>query len=174
MIRTPRQAAVAQSAQSRPRQDRPLHLLLDLTTLEKCGKFLPLSPTTADPEHPDPRVRRLNGNHGLPLVVLYLVRGEWRVPWSVRVWRGQGQPRPAAWACKLLATLPQCLSQGAPVIVLADTEFGTVALLKAVRRRTWRAVVGRRCTRKRPEGRSLKQRDHQSQRGQPVQLQGSD
>lgn len=34
------------------------------------------------------------------------------------------------------------------MIVLADTEFGTVDFLAAVRQRSWRAVVGMRCNRK--------------------------
>lgn len=33
-----------------------------------------------------------NGNRGLHIVVLYLVVGKWRIPWSFRVWRGKGTP----------------------------------------------------------------------------------
>lgn len=174
VIRTTRKAALAQIAQHRPRKDMPLRILIDLTTLEKCGKFLHLSSATDDPETPDPWVRLLNGKRGLHLVVLYLVVGEWRVPWSFRVWRGQGHPSPSALACKLLATVPRHLSQGIPVIVLADTEFGTIEFLNAVRKRTWRAVVGMRCSRKLQDNRNLKQLYRQSQRGQQVWLQGMD
>jgi hypothetical protein len=120
VIRTTRKAVLAQLIEHRPRRDMPLQILIDLTTLEKCGKFLHLSTATADPDSPEPWVRMLNGKRGLHLVVLYLVLGEWRVPWSFRVWRGKGHPSPSDLACKLLATVPRCLSQGVPVIVLAD------------------------------------------------------
>ena len=174
VIRTTRKAVLEQIAQHRPRKDMPLRILIDLTTLEKCGKFLHLSTATNDPEIPDPWVRMLNGKRGLHLVVLYLVLGEWRVPWSFRVWRGKGHPSPSNLACKLLATVPRFLSQRGPVIVLADTEFGTVDFLNAVRKRTWRAVVGMRCTRKMQDGRTLKQLYRHSQRGQQVLIQGID
>jgi len=131
VIRTTRQAVLAQIAQHRPRKDLPLRVLIDLTSLEKCGKFLHLSTPTADPETFDPWVRMLNSKRGLHLVVLYLVLGQWRVPWSFRVWRGKGHPSPVHLACKLLATVPSALTQGAPVIVLADTEFGTIEFLNA-------------------------------------------
>jgi len=114
----------------------------------------------------------LNGKRGLPIVVLYLVVGEWRVPWSFRVWRGKGHPSPSQLACKLLATVPKALSQGGAVIVLADTEFGTMEFLNAVRKRSWRAVVGMRCNRKMTDGRSLKQFYRHGKRGQQVYLEG--
>jgi hypothetical protein len=173
VMRTTRQAVLAQIAQHRPRKDVPLQILIDLTTLEKCGKFLHLSTPTDDPETPDPWVRLLNGKRGLHLVVLYLVIGQWRVPWSFRIWRGKGHPSPSQLACKLLAMVPRVLSRGAPVIVLADTEFGTVGFLNAVRQRSWRAVVGMRCSRKLQDGRTLKQLYRHGKRGQQVQLDGS-
>ncbi|KAM3111163.1 hypothetical protein [Phormidesmis sp. 146-33] len=40
VIRATQQAIFAQLAQHRPRRDAPLRVLIDLTTLEKCGKFL--------------------------------------------------------------------------------------------------------------------------------------
>jgi hypothetical protein len=58
------------------------------------------------------------------------------------------------------------------VIVQADTEFGTVEFLNAVRKRTWRAVVGMRCNRKMVDGRSLKQLYRTGKRGQQVYLEG--
>lgn len=174
VIRTTRKAVLAQMAHHRPRKGTPLRVLIDLTTLEKCGKFLHLSTPTDDPEMPDPWVRMLNGKRGLHLVVLYLVVGEWRIPWSCRVWRGKGHPSPSQLACKLLATVPKALSQERAVIVLADTEFGTVAFLNAVRKRSWRAVVGMRCTRKLQDGRSLTQLYRKGKRGQQVDLEGLD
>ena len=172
VIRTTRQAVLQQIAHHPAHSSTPLRVLIDLTSLEKCGKFLQLSTPTDDPETPDPWVRMLNGKRGLHLVVLYLVIGEWRVPWSFRVWRGKGHPSPVQLACKLLATVPTQLSQGRVVIVQADTEFGTIELLKAVRKRYWRAVVGMRCNRKIADGRILKQLYRHGKRGQQVQLEG--
>lgn len=172
VIRFTRKAILNQIAQHRPHKGIPLRVLIDLSTLQKCGKFLHLSTPTDDPEHPDPWVRLLNGKRGLHLVVLYLVFGEWRVPWSFRVWRGKGQSSPAELACKLLAAVPKALTQGRTVIVLADTEFGTVGFLDAVRKRAWRSVVGMRCNRKLQDGRSLKQLYRKGKRGQQVFLEG--
>jgi len=172
VIRTTRQAMVQQVVQHRQRQDLPLRVLIDLTSLEKCGKFLQLSTPTEDSEHPDPWVRMLNGKRGLHLVVLYLEMGQWRMPWSFRVWRGKGYPSPSQLACKLLAQVPSALSRGRTVIVLADTEFGTVDFLAAVKGRSWRAVVGMRSNRKLADGRSLKQLYRTGKRGQQVYLDG--
>ena len=79
MIRTTRRAILQQIAQHLPTQGVTLKLLIDLSTLEKCGNFLHLSTATDDPEAPDPWVRFLNGKRGLHLVVLYLVIGQWQV-----------------------------------------------------------------------------------------------
>ncbi|OYQ65963.1 hypothetical protein B9G53_05730 [Pseudanabaena sp. SR411] len=105
LIRATREAILGQITQHRLFKTTPLQILIDLTTLEKCGKFLHLSTRTAD--NPDPWVKMLNGKRGLHLVVLYLVYGEWRVPWSFRVWRGKGYASPSDLACKLLGTVPK-------------------------------------------------------------------
>ncbi len=172
VIRTTRKAILEQIAQHRPHKGIPLRVLIDLTTLEKCGKFLHLSTPTDAPDRPDPWVRMLNGKRGLHLVVLYLVCGEWRVPWSFRVWRGKGHPSPCHLACKLLATVPKQLTQGLTVIVFADAEFGTVEFLRAVHSRAWRAVVGIRYNRKLLDGRSVKQLYRHGKRGQQVYFDG--
>lgn len=161
-----------QISHHRPHLNTPLRVLIDLTSLEKCGKFLHLSTPTDDPNAPEAWVRVLNGKQGLQLVVLYLVIGEWRVPWTFRVWRGKGYPSPVQLACKLLATVPTQLTQGRVVIVQADTEFGTVECLKAVRQRSWRVVVGMRCNRKLSDGQTLKQFYRNAKRGQQVKLEG--
>jgi hypothetical protein len=148
--------------------------LIDLTTLEKSGKFWQLSTPTDAPNAPDPWVRLLNGKRGLHLVVLYLVVGEWRVPWSFRVWRGKGHPSPVHLACKLLATVPKALVQGRVVLVQADTEFGTVEFLNAVRQRRWRPIVGMRGNRKLQDGRCLRDLYRHAQRGVQVHLNGID
>jgi hypothetical protein len=172
VIRTTRQAMLQQVVQHRSRRDLPLRVLIDLTSLEKCGKFLQLSTPTENPEQPDPWVRVLNGKRGLHLVILYLEIGQWRMPWSFRVWRGKGYSSPSQLACKLLAQVPSALSQGRTVIVLADTEFGTIDFLAALKQRSWRAVVGMRCNRKLADGRSLKQLYCTGKRGQQVYLDG--
>jgi hypothetical protein len=172
VIRATRKAVFQQIQQHYPHKNTPLQVLIDLTTLEKCGKFLHLSNPTDEPETPDPWVRILNGKRGLHIVMLYLVIGEWRVPWSFRVWRGKGYPSPVQLACKLLATVPIQLSQGRVVMVQADTEFGTVEFLKAVRKRSWRAVVGMRCNLLTHDGRTLKQLYCNGKRGQQVLLEG--
>ncbi len=79
VIRTSRQIVLQQIAHHPPHSSTPLRVLIDLTSLEKCGKFFQLSTPSDDPEAPDPWVRILNGKRGLHLVVLYLVIGEWRV-----------------------------------------------------------------------------------------------
>ena len=119
-------------------------------------------------------MRTLNGKRGLHLVVLYLVIGEGRVPWSFRIWRGKGQASPNQLACPLLATVPKSVIQGRTVIVQADTEFGTVDFLKAVRRRDWRAVVGIKNNRLLQDGRQLKDLPGKGNRGQQVYLKGMD
>jgi len=174
VIRTTRQAILQQIACHLPHRSIPVRVLIDLTTLEKSGKFWHLSTPTADPNAPDPWVRILNGKRGLHLVVLYLVVGEWRVPWSFRIWRGKGHPSPVQLACKLLATVPKSLVKGRVVLVQADTELGTVAFLNAVRQRSWRPIVGMRGNRKLQDGRCLKDLYRQAQRGLQVYLEGID
>jgi hypothetical protein len=152
----------------------PVRLLVDLTTLKKTGKFWHLSTPTEDIAAPDPWVRMLNGKRGLHLVVLYLVLGERRIPWSFRVWHGKGHASPVQLACKLLATVPKAIVTGRTVIVQGDTEFGTVEFLNAVRQRRWRAVVGLRNNRTLRDGRQLKDLPGRAQRGLQVFLKDKD
>ena len=174
VIRTTRAAILAQLATHPPHSNVPIRVLIDLTTLKKTGKFLHLSHTTAQSDTPKPWVRMLNGKRGLHLVVLYLVIGEWCIPWSFRIWRGKGESSPNQLACKLLATVPRSLVQGRTVIVQADTEFGSVDFLTAVRRRGWRAVVGIKNNRLLQDGRKLKDLPGQAKRGQQVYLKDID
>lgn len=62
-----------------------LQVIIDLTTLEKRGKFKAL----------EKWVRVYHGKRGLHLVVLYLVVGQWRIPWSFRIWKGKDTSSPA-------------------------------------------------------------------------------
>ena len=174
VIRTARAAVLDQLATHPVRQDVPVRLLIDLTTLRKTGKFWQLSTPTDDIDAPEPWVRMLNGKRGLHLVVLYIVLGERRIPWSFRVWRGKGQPSPNQLACKLLASIPKALVNGRTVIVQADTEFGTVEFIGAVRQRQWRAVVGMKNSRLLQDGRKLKDLPGNAKRGLQVYLHGLD
>ncbi|WP_421658668.1 transposase [Leptothermofonsia sp. ETS-13] len=174
VIQTTRRAILEQIAHHLPHHGSPIRVLIDLTTLKKTGQFWQLSTPTDAPHAPDPWVRMLNGKRGLHLVVLYLVVGEWRVPWSFRVWRGKGHPSPVQLAIKLLATVPKSLVKGRIVLVQADTEFGTVEFLKAVRQRSWRPVVGMRSNRKLQDGRCLKNLYRHAQLGLQVYLEGID
>jgi hypothetical protein len=99
-----------------------LQVIVDLTTLDKCGKFKNF-------QH---LIHVFNGKRGLHLVVLYLVVGYCRVPWGFRVWRGKDTPSPAQLALRLIDTLPKKLTKVFRVIVLADTAFGSVDFLKSV------------------------------------------
>ena len=174
MIRTTRRSILQLIAQQPLRKDAPLRIIIDLTTLPKRGKFLHLSNPTDDPEQLDPWVRILNGKRGLHLVVLYLEIGQWRIPWSFRIWKGKGHPSPSQLACKLLNDVPLALSRGRTVIVQADTEFGTVDFITAVKKHSWRAVVGIRCNRKLSDGRAVQQLYRNCKRGQLLYLEGID
>ena len=174
VIRTTRAAVLDQLAAYPVHKGVPVRLLIDLSTLKKTGKFWHLSTPTEEVDAPEPWVRLLNGKRGLHLVVLYIVIGERRIPWSFRVWRGKGQSSPNRLACRLLASLPKALVNGRTVIVQADTEFGTAEFLGAVRRRQWRAVVGMKNNRLLQDGRHLKDLPGQVKRGVQVYVKGFD
>lgn len=174
VIRTVRAAVLEQLRQHPVPKGVSVRLLIDLTTLKKTGKFWHLSTPMGDIEAPDPWVRMLNGKRGLHLVVLYIVIDQRRIPWNFRVWRGKGQPSPNQLACKLLASVPKSLIQGRTVIVQADTEFGTIEFLKAVKQRRWRAVVGVKRSRLLQDGRKLQDLPGKAKRGLQVTLEGID
>ncbi|MEO0756416.1 MAG: transposase [Cyanobacteria bacterium J06648_16] len=174
VLRTTRQSILQQIELHRPPSHIPIRLLMDLTTLEKVGKFSHLKAEGKGGDGSDRWVRMLNGKRGLHLVVLYIVIGDWRIPWSFRIWRGKGQTTPSELACKLLATVPKRLIAGRNVIVQADTEFGTIGFLKAVRQRRWRAVVGIRANRRLEDGRNVKALYGNAKRGCQVRLDGLD
>ena len=145
-----------------PKGRKPtLQVILDLTTLEKAGKF----PLLKD------LVRVYHGKKGLHLVVMYLVVGHWRFPWSFRVYRGKSTPSPSKLAEKLLRTLPSIFIKSFQVYVLGDTAFGTVDLINQVRGDSFHqhAIVGI------PKSRTLKDGRKVSEiksRGQQVYLKG--
>jgi hypothetical protein len=160
VIRTVRHQMLSRLMSYTAKGRRPwLQVIVDLTTLDKCGKFKNF-------QH---LIHVLNGKRGLHLVVLYLVVGEFRTPWGFRVWRGKDTPSPAQLALRLIDTLPHQLTQAFRVIVLADTGFGSVDFLKGVRKRRYAAIVGVRYDRKLTDGRQVREL---CKRGQQVHLDG--
>jgi hypothetical protein len=138
-----------------------LQVILDLTTLEKVGKFPYL----------ENLVRVYNHKKGLHIVVLYLVVGNWRIPWSFRVYRGKGTPSPSCLAAKLLNTIPSILTESFQIYVLGDTAFGTIDFLNKIRGNSFNhhGILGIANTRTLTDGRKVKQ---VKTRGQQVYLKG--
>ncbi|MBW4601055.1 MAG: transposase [Calothrix sp. FI2-JRJ7] len=160
MIRIVRDHALKQVLSERMVSRKPfLQVLVDLTTLEKCGKFKEF-------EH---LISVYNGKRGLHLVVVYLVVGRWRIPWSFRVWRGKGTSSPAQLGLKLVKRLPQELKLNFDVIILADTAFSSMEFLHGVRKLKYHAITGVPVNRKLTDGRALK---HLHKQGQQVRLFG--
>ncbi|WP_161881420.1 hypothetical protein [Deinococcus alpinitundrae] len=119
---------------------------MDLTSLEKTGKFAELADW----------VHTFNSVYGVHLVVLYLCCGALRLPWAFQVWRGKGSPSPAQLALKLLRTVPATLLAGKRRPRLyADGGVERAELIQGVLTRGLDIVVGVRCTRKLEDGRQL-------------------
>ncbi|TWH62656.1 transposase [Dulcicalothrix desertica] len=160
LIRTVRQGALQQVLSESAKGRKPfLQVIIDLTTLEKCGKFKEF-------EH---LISVYNGKRGLHLVVIYLVVGKWRIPWSFRVWRGKGTPSPAQLGLKLVQHLPKSLKLNFNVMILADTAFGSIEFIHGIRKLKYHAITGISVSRKLTDGRVLK---HLHQQGQQVRLVG--
>ncbi len=160
LIRTARSYILKQILSDCPLGRRPmLQVIIDLTTLEKRGKF----------KHFEHLISVYNNKRGLHLVVLYLVVGRWRVPWSFRVWRGKNTPSPAQLGLKLVRSLPKSLTEYFQVMILVDTAFGSVEFLHGVRKLKYHAIAGVRFDRQLVDGRCLKQLH---KRGQQVRLMG--
>lgn len=110
IIRTTREQVLKEILSQCPKGRKPfLQVIIDLTTLEKCGKFKSF----------ENLITVYNGKRGLHLVVVYLVFGQWRVPWSFRVFRGKGTTSPARLGLKLVKSLPSALTKHFKVIILA-------------------------------------------------------
>ncbi len=139
-----------------PKGRKPfLQVIIDLTTLEKFGKFKSFKNL----------ITVYNGKRGLHLVVVYLVVGQWLVLWSFRVWRGKGTASPARLGLKLVKSLPSALTKHFKVMILADTAFGSIEFLCGIRKLKYHAIVGVRVDRKLVDGRILR---HIHKRGQQV------
>ncbi|WP_199350190.1 hypothetical protein [Nostoc flagelliforme] len=109
-----------------------LQVIIDLTTLEKCGQFKAFKNL----------ITVYNGKRGLHIVVLYLVVGQWRIPWIFRVWRGKGTASPSQIVLRMVRHLPKDLTKRFRVKILADTAFGTKDFINNLRELKYHAVIG--------------------------------
>ncbi len=115
IIKAVRSAVLEQILAQPTKGRRPtLQVIIDLTTLEKRGKFKAF----------DKGIRVYHSKRGLHLVVMYLVVGQWRITWNFRVYRGKDTPLPVQLGLRLLQSLPKALIQRFQVLVLADSAFG--------------------------------------------------
>jgi hypothetical protein len=149
---------LSQLLQPRGQGRRPdLHVMVDLTSLEKTGKFK--------------RFRHwlhyFHGCFGLHIVVLYLCCGQHRVPWSLAIYRGKGTTSPAQLALNLISQLPPVLHRHYFVQVLADGGFASREFLVGLRSLGLPAIVGCSCSRTLKDGRQLR---HLYRRGQQLRL----
>jgi hypothetical protein len=160
LIRATREIVLKQVLSQRRKGRKPiLQVIIDLTTLEKRGKFKALNEL----------VRVYHSKRGLHLVVMYLVVGRWRVPWNFRVYRGKNTTSPAQLGLKLVQSLPKALTQHFQVMILVDTAFGSIEFLHGIRQLKYHAIAGVRCDRKLEDGRMVAQL---YKRGQQVKLVG--
>lgn len=160
VIKMVRQAILHQILSQPSVGRRPtLQIILDLTTLEKTGKFKEFKEL----------IRVYNSKRGLHVVMLYIVVGQWRVPWGFRIYRGKDTPSPAELGLRLVKSLPKILVKQFEVLILADTAFGSNQFVVKVRQLKHHALVGVRCDRKLKDRRSLAQLH---KRGQQVRLSG--
>jgi hypothetical protein len=136
-----------------------LKLILDMTTIEKTGKFKGLGTL----------LRVYNGKEGLHLLVLYIVLGNWRLPWGFRVYRGKNQHSHIELAVRLLHSLPESLTKSYQVLVLVDTAFGSIDFINTVRSKGWTLVAGIRSDRRLDSGKPV---DTIARRGTLVYLYG--
>lgn len=96
VIRTTRAHIIREILSDCPKGRKPfLQVIIDLTTLEKFGKFKGFKNL----------ITVYNGKRGLHLVVVYLVVDRWRIPWNFRVWRGKGTASPAKLGLKMVKSL---------------------------------------------------------------------
>ena len=175
VIRATRKQVLQEVLKYAPRGKRPhLQVIIDLTTLEKRGKFKAFAEL----------IHVLNGKRGLHIVVMYLVVGGWRVPWAFRPWRGKDKEgvwgklppahfrtvTPSQLGLKLLRTLPKKLISRFRVLVLADTGFSSVEFMNGIEmRRDLQAIVGIPKNRLMANGKAIRTI---TKKGQQVQITG--
>lgn len=161
VIRVVRAEIIRQVKAERGLGRRPiLTVILDMTTLEKVGKFSGLGKL----------IRVYNGKRGLHLLVLYILVGRSRVPWGFRVYRGKGELAPIKLGQRLLKTLPKTLTAHYEIRVLGDSAFGSIEMLNWVKKQPRTSgIFGIRSDRRLADARQVNQG---LQRGQQVVLQG--
>lgn len=120
-----------------------VEIMLDLTTLEKTGAF------------PNLEIHALKDKIGLHLVVLYVVIGNQRFPWSLLIWRGKGGTSPTQLGLKLLQRIPTSWAQCFNVRVLADSGFDSNAFIDGVHQLGLHGVIGSKANRDVGEGQHL-------------------
>ena len=77
-----------------------------------------------------------------PLVVLYICVGDFRFPWSFRIWKGKGSKSVTLLALDLIRTVPASLTQGREVWVYADGGFDAAVFIRSVHTCGFVCVVG--------------------------------
>jgi hypothetical protein len=163
VIRATRKQILQELLKYSPKGKRPyLQVIIDLTTLEKRGKFKAF----------EWLIHVLNGKRGFHIVVMYLVVGEWRVPWAFRPWRGKGSVTPAQLGLKLLRTLPKKLTHRFRVLVLADTGFSSVEFIEGVKKLRHQAIVGMPKNRLMDNGKAIKTITKKGQQVKLTELEG--
>ncbi len=123
------------STQKRSRKHL-LKIMLDLTSLEKTGEFSELP------------IHTLDQKRGLHIVVLYVVIGNQRFPWSFSVWQGKDTLSPTQLALRMLKRIPNHFKSLFQARVLADGGFGSDDFLEGCVALGLPAVVGIRCDRR--------------------------
>ena len=136
-------------------QARTVEAALDLSTLEKTGDF------------PDLPVSVFNAVLGLHVVVLYVMVGNERQPFSFAIWKGKGFATPVMLALALLKQLKRALPDGISVRALADTGFGSGAFVDGAAKLGFHVVTGMPCDRTTVQGKRL---DQLNMRGSKVDL----
>ena len=121
---------------SRSRRGRKprLEMIVDLTSLDKEGKFEGLTDW----------MHGLNKHYGVHLVVLYLCVGDFKFPWSFRIWKGKGSKSVTQLALDLIRTVPATLTQHREVWVLADGGFDAADFIRKVYTHGFVCIVGTR------------------------------
>lgn len=149
LIRLSRQQVteVIQTYRGRKGRKHHLELIVDLTTLEKRGKFKGLGGW----------LHVLKHARGLHLIVLCVKIGPHCFPWSFRIWNGKGSKSPTVHALRMIQTFPETLSKGFKVRVLADGGFDAAMFIVGVHQLGYSCIVGTRSTRKTTEGKKLSQ-----------------
>ena len=147
--------------ESRPGRRPILYAVVDLTCLEKTGKFKGL----------DELVRVYNQKRGVHVAMLYLGLGPWRLPWSFRVYRGKGTSTPTQLALKLLNQIPLAWRQSFKIRVLADAGFSSTELIPGAERLGFDVLMSICCDRCLQDGRQVAE---VGGRGEVVHLVGLD